>query len=110
MTDLHLAVYVRRFGCQQCIALERKLQKSGVIAKDGAQLASNVPSLNFRLEYVEDDPKTADALKEMGYMAAPVVVYEDSDGGRMGYSGYDPIQTQALIEHIYSKNNFDAAA
>lgn len=63
-------------ACQQCTASERKLTKNKVV---------------FSKVNLETEPETLAALKEDGYMQAPILEVTDEAGNRVDiWSGFRP--------------------
>ena len=62
-------------NCQQCRATERKLDSKG---------------LSYEYIDMTDNPEAIAAAKELGHLAAPVVLVEQADGTATNWSGFRP--------------------
>ncbi|MCC3299459.1 glutaredoxin domain-containing protein [Arthrobacter caoxuetaonis] len=78
-----ISLYSKPTGCQQCIAMKRSLNKTGV-------------------EYHVIDATTDEArelLAGLGFMQAPVTLVHDADGNLIdSFSGFRPDKIEAFTE------------
>lgn len=75
-TPITVTLYAKSSGCQPCKATARHLDRQGT---------------PYTIRYVDQDPDAADAVRLLGYTAAPVVV-----AGDMHWTGYRPTKLDQL--------------
>ena len=81
-TDSEITVYSKE-NCFQCRATTRHLDKAGV---------------TYTLKKIDQDPDAAEEVRQMGFLAAPVVV-ANIRGVQTDWSGFNP---DRLNEYIAS--------